>query len=238
MSDTLKAFIDYLPTLRLINQKLWRIKPQIPAFSFSECGEDVIILRLFQDHFNIQKGSYIDVGANSPIRYNNTMLLYLEGWRGMVLEPNLKSKDAYRRIRPEDQLIHSVVSGKDNEQLTFYEMEPDLVSTLSRETVAYHQQLGYKLLREVPVKSVSLNTLCKSFKEPVHLISIDTEGHEGEILSTFDFKTYKPWAFCIEKIFTPLEGVIDPFIILEKAGYKPVANTWKNTLFIREDLSV
>ncbi|NBV12955.1 MAG: FkbM family methyltransferase [Sphingobacteriia bacterium] len=238
MSDTLKAIVAYLPTLRFANQKLWSIRPELPAFSFSECGEDVMILRLFQDHFNIQKGTYIDVGANSPIRYNNTMLLYLEGWRGLVLEPNQRSRKAYQRIRPEDQLIHKVVSAQDDQQLTFFEMEPDLVSTLSRETVLYHQQLGYKLIQEVPVESVSLNTLCKSFKEPVHLISMDTEGHEGEILSTFDFKTYKPWAFCIEKIFTPLEGVIDPFIILEKAGYKPVANTWKNTLFIREDLSV
>ena len=235
MSDTLNAVIRFLPTWISSIRKLWKIQPVVPIFSFSECGEDALVIRFLSEICKIQTGNYIDIGANSAVSSNNTISMYLRGWRGVIVEPNPSLIPGFRRIRPGDTVIQKVVSSKDNLELTFYEMEPNLVSTLDFEVVKYHLNIGYRLIQESQIQSISLNTICAMFKEPVHFISIDTEGHEYEILSTFDFERYKPLAFCIETVFKKEENIQDPVELLQQNGYKIFGSTNKNTLMVRMD---
>ena len=48
--------------------------------SYSLSNVDLIVDRLFK---NKEKGIYIDVGCNHPIKYNNTYLLHKRGWVGI-----------------------------------------------------------------------------------------------------------------------------------------------------------
>jgi len=235
MSDTLKAVVRFLPHWIKNARKLWQIQPVEPLFSFSECGEDAMVIRYLRDIRQIHKGIYIDIGANSPVQGNNTMSMYLEGWRGVIVEPNPSMIPGYKRIRPGDTIVQKVVSSKDHLSLTFYEMEPNLVSTLNPDVVAYHEKIGYRLIRESQVESISLNTLCGMFNEPVHFVSIDTEGHEYEILSTFDFNRFKPMMFCLETVMEDEAFLENSIALLEKNGYEIYGKTGKNTLLIRKE---
>ena len=55
-----------------------RYAPRGAKFTFAASGEDVLIAQAIK-HFNIQKPTYIDIGAHHPIFGNNTYLLYLQG---------------------------------------------------------------------------------------------------------------------------------------------------------------
>ncbi len=49
---------------------------------FSQCGEDVVLEKIWTEKFGSDPGFYVDVGAFHPITYSNTHLLYRKGWRG------------------------------------------------------------------------------------------------------------------------------------------------------------
>ena len=53
--------------------------------SYSISGVDLVIDRIFR---NKKKGVYIDIGCNHPIKYNNTYLLYKNGWAGINFDIN------------------------------------------------------------------------------------------------------------------------------------------------------
>ncbi len=52
--------------------------------SFAQFGDDIIIEKLLGK----RKGFYIDIGANHPDRFSNTKRFYVNGWRGINIEPN------------------------------------------------------------------------------------------------------------------------------------------------------
>ena len=56
--------------------------------SHSISNVDLIIDRLFS---KIEKGVYLDVGCNHPIKFNNTYLLHKKGWSGINIDLDKKS---------------------------------------------------------------------------------------------------------------------------------------------------
>ncbi len=51
---------------------------------FSSDGEDYILQKIFS---NLKNGYYIDIGSHHPILHSNTFLFYLNGWRGVCVDP-------------------------------------------------------------------------------------------------------------------------------------------------------
>ena len=49
----------------------------------SQNGEDLIIESLIPEQ---KKGFYVDIGANHPIKLNNTFLFYSKGWKGINIK--------------------------------------------------------------------------------------------------------------------------------------------------------
>lgn len=109
--------------------------PEIPnsARSFSQCGEDIIIKFLAHHVLHIKDIIYLDLGSNHPTHLNNTYLFYVEGCYGVSVDANQVFIKMYHDLRPRDKFIHCGVGNKSGE-LTFYEMEPDSLSTFSLET--------------------------------------------------------------------------------------------------------
>src|SRR5271165_6778360 len=60
---------------------------------FSQCGEDRIAARILSD---VERGTYVDVGANDPINMSNTYHFYKRGWSGICIEPHQIYSDLYR----------------------------------------------------------------------------------------------------------------------------------------------
>ena len=77
--------------------------------SYSLSNVDLIIDRIFTKQ---KKGTYIDVGCNHPIKFNNTYLLYKKGWHGINIDLNETSIDLFNKARKNDVNLRIAVSNK------------------------------------------------------------------------------------------------------------------------------
>lgn len=210
--------------------------------SFAQAGEDRVLKFLFRS-MGIDRITYLEIGTNNPIDINNTYYFYVEGSRGVCVEPNPSLIAKIKKHRPKDVCLNIGISpdGKEGE-LDFYifdesDSEKGL-STFSKSEAEHvqnttHIKIGE--IKKIPVTSIN-KVLSQYFptKAP-DLISIDVEGLDLEILKTIDFTIYRPIAICVETVNFTLshkktknEGIIT---FMNSKGYFPYADTGLNTIF-------
>jgi len=56
-----------------------------PTLSYSQAGEDVVVMHLLND-IGIKQIKYLDIGANKPTFGSNTYLFYSRGNTGVLVE--------------------------------------------------------------------------------------------------------------------------------------------------------
>ena len=157
--------------------------------SYSISNVDLIVERIF---IKKNKGIYIDVGCNHPIKYNNTYLLYKKGWSGLNIDLDQESINQFSKLRKRDTNIQALITENDNEEkdLFFYH-ERSAINTISKD-LANKRNNKYKEIKKI--KGISLNTIIENskFKESkIDLLSIDIENYEYEALKNFNFNKYK-----------------------------------------------
>ena len=78
---TTAAFLKKLP-------QLFNLASPLSKMSFAGAGEDIVVLDYFINFEpeEIHNGFYVDFGAYCPIRWSNTFMLHLYGWRGMNID--------------------------------------------------------------------------------------------------------------------------------------------------------
>lgn len=88
--------------------------------SFSECGEDVIIITLM-DMMELSSWTFLDIGANHPTQGNNFYSKYLtSGVRGINIEPNRMLFKSLGVLRNKDNNIGKIVTLGSETVLPFY----------------------------------------------------------------------------------------------------------------------
>ena len=85
---------------------IWLEKFYVKKESYSQFGEDKLILNFFKKK---NYGSYLDIGAYNPIKFNNTFLLFKRGWSGTNIDLNKTSIDLFNILRPKDVNILSLI---------------------------------------------------------------------------------------------------------------------------------
>ena len=91
--------------------------------SYSQGGEDIIVSDILKS-LKIGKPYYLDIGTYHPSILNNTYLLYLQGGRGVCVEPDPEcfSRIAKRRNR---DICLNVGIGTDRKQAKkFFVLKP------------------------------------------------------------------------------------------------------------------
>lgn len=187
---------------------------------FSQFGEDKFIVSNLKLP---EKGFFVDVGAGDGITFSNTY--YFEknmNWSGLCFEPDPRSFQKAKKIRK--NIYQIAISKKTKKESSFYlsDKSPDL-STLDP-----HPSNSYK---QVEVKSESLESvLSKNKVKKIDLISIDTEGTELDVWSSFDYKKYKPTIVIVEY---KTQGREKPQIMqyFKKLPYKLIHQTEANFIF-------
>jgi FkbM family methyltransferase len=198
--------------------------------SYAENGEDRII------EFYIDRnraGFYVDIGCHHPFRRSNTFTLYLRGWRGVVVDGNPELIALFKRFRPRDAAICAVVS--DQERLVTFTLakEPDL-STVSSKFEQMIEESGVK--ERVTVKAVTLQTIMESSAVPSNfdLLSIDVEGHDYEVLTSFNIDSFRPRIIVIEMHGFMLASYTTDRICryLEQKNYQLASYSVMNGIFL------
>lgn len=163
--------------------------------SYAQNFEDLMLWRALQ---NIDKGFYIDVGANDPDNNSVTKLFYEQGWRGINVEP---VKAWYNKIidaRPNDFNLNLALGSEEGE-ITLYEIPETGLSTVDIQTAERHQHDNGYEFKPVNVKQSTLSRICEQYhRAPIHFLKIDVEGAEKSVLHGVDFDVIRPWIILVE----------------------------------------
>lgn len=165
--------------------------------SYAQNLEDHHLAQVFAGQ---EKGVYIDVGAGHPVADNVTFRFYLQGWRGLVVEPQQRLAALYAHIRPRDTAVCGLVGATVGEA-DFFEVERlhGFSTTLeehAREAAAFGA--GFRTMRR---PMTTLAALCEAHGiEAIDVLKVDVEGAEKAVLQGADFERWRPRVIVVEAI--------------------------------------
>ena len=199
---------------------------------FSQHGEDAELLRMLQELG--AKGPYLDVGCNHPFKLSNTFLLYRAGWRGICVDPLPRFAALYRQWRPEDK-FECVAIGEQPGEMTLYEFEADVLSTLDPDLARAYQDRGYRLRGRSAVQVRPLDDILRQqgVQAPLSLLSIDIEGHELPALRSIDLQHWRPAVVCLEALTADGKRNDAAIEYLTNNGYRVARDLGLNVFFTR-----
>jgi FkbM family methyltransferase len=199
--------------------------------SYAQTGEDRII-ESYVDSTRV--GFYVDVGCHHPFRGSNTLALYSRGWRGVVVDGNPEWIALFKRVRPRDVAICAIVSDQER-PVTFTLAKTSELSTVSSKFE--RDRIGKSGVKErVTVNAITLQTVMEKSGVPstFDLLSIDVEGHDYEVLTSFNIDAFRPRVIVIEMHgFVPASHTTDPiYRYLEEKNYYLRSYSVMNGIFL------
>jgi FkbM family methyltransferase len=165
--------------------------------SFAQNGEDVVLWRALG---HVDRGRYIDVGANDPTYLSITKAFYDHGWRGITVEPIDYLVQRHREERPADRQVQAAITADPGEPVVLHEIPESGLSTLLDDVSEQHRQAGWKV-RDIIVPTRSLNEVLDEAGwrgSQIHFMTVDVEGAEAEVLKSIDLSVWRPWVLVIE----------------------------------------
>ena len=236
--EKFRSQINEMKTSKIVKEKSFYEK-----MTYSQSGEDAIILYILNFMGILWEDiSYLDLGANHPIKMNNTYSLYQRGARGVLVEANPELIPELQNIRKDDIILNNVISNEAG-KMKFYVMSGDGLSTISYEEacLACERNKEISIKKIYDIEAITLEQILKTYfvKAPT-VLSIDLEGIEKQILETFDFRHYRPLIIILEDIPYYPYLVIDErehkvADIMKKNGYIEYAFTGINVIFIDKE---
>lgn len=206
--------------------------------SYSQFGEDITLLNIFKHKLPKKNGIYLDVGCNHPIKYSNTFLLYLNGWRGVTIDLNKKFMRLHKKERKLDKQFIAPISDVKN-MVRIFEHSNNLMTTINEEFYLKHKD-GFENANDGQlVETFTLNEiLSKTDIKHIDLLCIDVEGHDFNVLKSISLEKYKPQVIIIEMHDCSLEKISENriFNYLKCNGYKMEGFLYWNGYFVREEL--
>ena len=161
--------------------------------SYAQCFEDLILYCALKD---VDKGFYIDVGANDPTNLSVTKFFYDRGWHGINIEPLPGKCALLSEMRPRDiNLCVGLGSERGKSDL----IESGEVSTFLEDVAESLNTLNNnRLMKTILTLSEVYDRFCLP-NQDVHFCKIDVEGYERQVLEGIkDWHKFRPWIFAIE----------------------------------------
>ncbi|UVK38222.1 FkbM family methyltransferase [Mesorhizobium sp. AR10] len=162
--------------------------------SYAQNFEDVILWRALK---SVERGFYIDIGAQDPVEDSVSLSFYEQGWRGVHVEPTATYAAKIRDARPDEEVIEAAIS-TDIGFLTFHEFPGTGLSTGDPAIAKQHVEAGFKMNeRLVPLVSLQ-NLLDRHAEREVHWLKIDVEGMESAVIESWGASAVRPWIVVVE----------------------------------------
>ena len=188
--------------------------------SYAQNFEDVMLWRALK---HVEKGFYVDVGAQDPVVDSVSLAFYERGWRGVHIEPTPHYAERLREQRPDELVIQAAV-GAAAGTIVFFEVPGTGLSTGDPEIAKRHHKEGFEV-RETAVPCLTITQALKPYIDrQIHWMKIDIEGFERQVIEGWDGENIRPWVLVIESTapLTTEENYGNwEFMILER-GYESV----------------
>ena len=174
------------------------------------------------------KGFFIESGGADPTDQNNTHLLELAGWTGLLVEPKLDFNQAYSKLRPNSIVENYILVSKDYVGDT---IEADCSHWMMGGVDNTHSLPNWN---PTTYPCIPLNKLLEKHNiSEVTLFSLDVEGYETNVLNGVDFNKVFFHILIIENHIQ--KGQLDDFSFLEELGfYKKHTTTGNHEFYINE----
>jgi FkbM family methyltransferase len=210
------------------------------VISYSQCGEDIF---LYENYFKNKKGGrFIELGALDGLLYSNTKLFEdFFQWEGVLIEPHPYQFEKLQQNRPHCHLFNELISNQTEELIFKYFLDGHAAVSGVKDTLPeillelFHENTEWEYLTkgEIYVKPKTLTEIInKTPFEHFDLLSLDVEGHEYEVLKSWDF------SIPIDVILIESLGVIEKDKqceeILVRNGYLFDMEYKHNKIFIKE----
>lgn len=165
---------------------------------YSQQEEDKI---LYNKYLNYKNGFFIELGAMNGIVFSNTLFFEQElNWSGVLIEPDPYQYYQLQNNRPNCHTFNYAISDKEGEvEFLGDQALGGIVSSMSEKHIS-----GWKLdmSKSYLVKSKPIKSLIQDIPiQRVDLFSIDVEGGEYGVLSTFD------WSIPVYLVLIELDGL-------------------------------
>lgn len=167
-------------------KKIYYLKYKKNSYAISNV--DLIIDRIFS---KLQKGVYIDIGCNHPIKYNNTYLLYKRGWNGINIDSDSKSIAEFNKLRKDDHNVNSLISSSSKRINYYFYHDRSALNTVDKSLVISRKTKPKKIIKKQTSTLENILSSSPYKNKKINLLSIDIENHEYEVLKNFNFKKYK-----------------------------------------------
>jgi FkbM family methyltransferase len=202
--------------------------------SYAQNFEDVMLWRALK---HIEKGTYVDVGAQHPDLESVSKAFYDNGWRGIHIEPVPAYAQLLRDHRPDEIVVQAAVS--DQEGTLMLHIFPDTgLSTAVHAYASDHQSNRGFDVCDVEVPMMTLTTALQPLLgKDIHWLKIDVEGFEENVLKGWDYTIFRPWVMVVEATIPDSPDVNyerwDPILI--KAGYQFVYFDGLNRFYLAQE---
>ena len=169
----------------------------------SQLRQDLFVL--FVTNFK-QNGYFIEAGASDGITFSNTFTLEKNfNWNGILIEPGTYWKESLNKNRT-CHICYKVI-WKENSSILFNEVQnkPTLSHISSVNPNSWMFDINQETKSQYVVQSITLLDLLDYYNAPniIDYLSLDTEGSEYNILSSFNFETYDIKIMTIEHNYSP-----------------------------------
>ena len=209
--------------------------PVPDIISYAQRFEDLYVMRCFGERTD---GFYIDIGSGHPVYDNMSLAFYLQGWRGVTVEPNPWLAGLTRAVRPRDQHVEAVI-GATSGQATFHMVREfhGLSTTIAEHAALAQSQFG-RAADAIAVPMLTLKELCELYAPPrFEFLKVDVEGAEPDVLLNGDWQNFRPEVVIVEALapFTlaPAFEQWEPF--LARHGYRYVLFDSLNRYYLAEE---
>lgn len=200
---------------------------------------DQYIEKLLKDHFNIDTGGvFVDVGAYHPTILSNSY--YFEkhkGFRVICVEPTPVMYQELKKLRAN---VYNYAASDENKDDVNFQVVNGPWDSFGYAGSGLHTYEGVRKyttvvnatkIEDIKIKVRTLDFILSEAKvNDVDVLSIDTEGHELQVLNGLDFEKYKPKVCCIENFFN------EPWLkeYMTKKGYQFVERLHVDDFYIRK----
>ena len=203
-----------------------RVLEPFAVVSFGQRGEDLLIGSLLS-RVPHAPATYVDVGANHPVRNSNTFRLYLRGWRGILVDANPELVRLSARVRPHDRAVCAAVSDSAAER-------GFVVPTDHR--LGRLEPAAKSTGRIVTPRTLTSILDDAGWESPFGVLSVDCEGSDLEVLCSLDLQRYRPALIVVEQETLDLRDLRAAAVVehLAGLGYGIIAYDGSNGYYVSD----
>ena len=214
--------------------RLFQLGEQNQIHFSAQYAQDIVAYLFFKGKTD---GFYIDIGANDGFSGSTTYWAEQIGWKGICIEPQKTAFERMKKVR-KCTMYNCAVSNYSQENVEFI-MFPnkDTRSGLANSMSQRHIEVArtFSNMEKTFVSTKVFGDIMNDFPNVnyVDFLSIDTEGHEMQVLQSIDFGKFK---FGLLTIETTDKSDVTKFV--ENNGYKKLMVAGSDVLFVPKQYKI